>query len=151
MTGYLAFLVAHVALVALTGFARNMNHIVLGTDDQSHLGMVLGFVGMAMVITSWIAAHYISWRSPRALQHIQKALSQPLRLATLNRLAPSEQYTTGQISPYFWPNGKMPEREDWKQLGSPPPPHWGNLMFVFLTQCPGGAHSMTSLIASDGC
>src|SRR6185437_14968660 len=25
-------------------------------------------------------------------------------------------YTANQISPYFWPNGKMPVREDWKRL-----------------------------------
>ena len=118
MTGYVAFIVAHVTLVALTGFARNMNHIVLGTDDQSRLGMILGFVGIAVVIASWIAAHYVSWNFPRALQHVQKALSQPLRLSTLNRLAPSQRYTKDQISPYFWPNGKMPEREDWKHLAA---------------------------------
>jgi len=76
----------------------------------------LGFVGIAVVIASWIAPHYVSWNLPRALQHAQKALSQPLRLFTLNRLAPSQRYTKDQISPYFWPNGKMPEREDWKHL-----------------------------------
>ena len=32
-------------LIVMTGFARNMNHIVMGTDDQSHLGMYLGFCG----------------------------------------------------------------------------------------------------------
>jgi methionine sulfoxide reductase catalytic subunit len=51
--------------------------------------MILGLVGIAVVMASWIAAHYISWASPRVLQHIQKALSQPLRLATLNRLTNS--------------------------------------------------------------
>ena len=35
---------------------------------------------------------------------------------TLNRLTPSQHYTEKDISPRFWPNGKMPEREDWKQL-----------------------------------
>jgi len=29
---------------------RNMNHIVLGTDDQNHLGMILSFVGIGVVI-----------------------------------------------------------------------------------------------------
>ena len=33
MLGYVGFIVVHVTLVALTGFMRNMNHIVLGTDD----------------------------------------------------------------------------------------------------------------------
>jgi DMSO/TMAO reductase YedYZ molybdopterin-dependent catalytic subunit len=37
-------------------------------------------------------------------------------LATFNRLPPDEKYTEGDISPHFWPNGKIPEREDWKLL-----------------------------------
>jgi methionine sulfoxide reductase catalytic subunit len=118
LLGYLAFLIVHVTLVVLTGFARNMNHIVLGTDDQTPLGMILGFVGIAVVIVSWVVAHYTSWKFPRVLQHIQKAVSQPLRLATLNRLSPSERYTKEQISPYLWPNGKRPERRDWKLLAA---------------------------------
>lgn len=118
MLGYLAFLIVHVTLVVLTGFARNMNHIVLGTDDQRPLGMILGFLGIAVVITSWAVAHYVSWKFPRLLQHVQKAVSQPLRLATLNRFSPGGRYTKEQISPYFWPNGKRPQREDWKRLAA---------------------------------
>ncbi len=118
LLGYIAFLIVHITLVVMTGFVRNMNHIVLGTDNQSRLGMILGFVGIAVVIICWIAAHYISWLLPRKLQHIQKAISQPIRLATLNRLTPSQRYRTDQISPHFWPNGKMPQREDWKQMAA---------------------------------
>ena len=69
MLGFAGFIVVHVALVVMTGFIRNMNHIVMGTDTQNHLGMILGFVGIAVVVLSWIAAHYISWSHPRALQH----------------------------------------------------------------------------------
>ena len=118
LLGYIAFLIVHVTLVVLTGFTRNMNHIVLGTDDQKPLGMILGFAGIAVVILSWIAAHYISWHFPRTLQHIQKAVSQPLRLATLNRLAPNERYRRDEISPHFWPNGKIPVSEEWKRLAA---------------------------------
>jgi sulfoxide reductase catalytic subunit YedY len=118
LLGYVAFLIVHVTLVVLTGFARNMNHIILGTDDQKPLGMILGFVGIAVVIVSWIVAHYTSWKFPRLLQHIQRAVSQPLRLATLNQFSPSERYSKEQISPFFWPNGKRPVREDWKRLAA---------------------------------
>jgi methionine sulfoxide reductase catalytic subunit len=41
-----------------------------------------------------------------------------VKLVTLDRLIPSEHYTQAQISPHFWPNGKMPEREDWQQLAA---------------------------------
>ena len=36
LNGYVAFFIVHVTLVVVTGFRRNMNHIVLGADDQAH-------------------------------------------------------------------------------------------------------------------
>jgi len=116
MLSFFAFIVVHVTLVAMTGFERNMNHIVLGTDTRDPLGMILGFAGIGVVVLSWVAAHYISWSHPRALQHAQKFVTYPMQLATLNRLTPQQHYTERQISPYFWPNGKMPVSDEWKQL-----------------------------------
>ena len=116
MMAFLAFIVVHVALIVMTGFARNMNHIVLGTDNTSQLGLVLGLIGISVVVLSWVAAHYISWFRPRLLQRVQKSITYPLELLTINRLIPSEHYTEKDISPRFWPNGKMPQREDWKRM-----------------------------------
>ena len=116
MLSFLAFLGVHVTLVVMTGFARNMNHIGMGTDDQGHLGMYLGFVGIGVVVLSWVVAHYISWNHPRKLQHALKSMTYPMQLLTLNRLIPHQNYSEQDISPYFWPNGKMPAREDWKYL-----------------------------------
>jgi sulfoxide reductase catalytic subunit YedY len=116
LNGFLAFIVVHVTLISITGFRRNMNHIVMGTDNLHPIGMILGFVGIAVVVLSWVAAHYISWTHPRALQHAQKAVAYPLLLASLNRFQPAEKYTKGHISPHFWPNGKLPVREDWKAM-----------------------------------
>jgi DMSO/TMAO reductase YedYZ molybdopterin-dependent catalytic subunit len=116
MLSFLAFLVVHVTLVVMTGFARNMNHIVLGTDTLGHLGMWLGFCGIGVVVLSWVVAHWLSWRHPRRLQHALKVVAYPMQLLTLNRLVPEQRYEEKDISPYFWPNGKMPVREDWKRM-----------------------------------
>ena len=116
MLGFLAFLIVHVTLVVMTGFARNMNHIVMGTDDYRYSGIVWGSVGIAVVVLVWIAAHYLSWNHPRGLQHALRVVTYPMQLLTLNRLNPNQQYAESQISPYFWPNGKLPERADWKEL-----------------------------------
>ena len=118
MFSFLAFLVVHVTLVVMTGFARNMNHIVMGTDDQNPMGMYLGFVGIGVVILSWIVAHHISWHRPRGLQHALKSVTYPMQLLTLNRLVPQQKYTDDEISPYFWPNGKVPIRDDWRRLAA---------------------------------
>ncbi len=116
MLGFLGFIVVHVTMVVMTGFARNMNHIVMGTDDLNSSGMYWGFVGIGVVVLSWVVAHYVSWNHPRGLQHALKSVTYPMQLLTLNRLIPRQGYSEAQISPYFWPNGKMPVREDWKRL-----------------------------------
>ena len=114
LIGFIGFTIVHVTLVGLTGFARNMNHIVLGIDDLRPAGMIVGFIGIAAVVLSWIGAHYVSWCFPRKLQHAQKAVTQPAKLITLDQLLPNQHYRKDQISPRLWPNGKMPERDDWK-------------------------------------
>jgi len=116
MLGYVVFIVVHVTLVALTGFVRNMNHIVVGTDDRGPLGMILGFVGIGVVLLCWIVAHYVSWKHPRSLQHMQRTISLPLLLATFNRVTPQQRYRIDEVSPHLWPNGKMPLRDDWRLL-----------------------------------
>jgi DMSO/TMAO reductase YedYZ molybdopterin-dependent catalytic subunit/thiosulfate reductase cytochrome b subunit len=116
MLSFLAFLVVHITLIVMTGFARNMNHIVMGTDDQGNLGLTLGFVGIAVVVFSWVAAHYISWNRPRGLQHALKFVTYPMQLMTLNKLEPQQRYSERDISPYFWPNGIMPANDYWKRL-----------------------------------
>jgi hypothetical protein len=50
LIGFIAFIVVHVTLVVLTGFAHNMSHIVVGVDDTGPTGMVLGFIGIAAVL-----------------------------------------------------------------------------------------------------
>jgi sulfoxide reductase catalytic subunit YedY len=47
----------HVTLIVMTGFVRNMNHIVMGTDDHNYMGMILGFVGIGVVLVTWVGAH----------------------------------------------------------------------------------------------
>ena len=116
MLSFFAFLTVHITLVVMTGFARNMNHIVMGTDALTPTGMYWGFVGIGVVVLSWFVAQYLSWHHPRGLQHALKTVTYPMQLLTLNRLAPAQHYSERQISPYFWPNGKMPVREDWKRL-----------------------------------
>ena len=49
-------------------------------------GMYLGFVGIGVVVLSWVVAHYISWHHPRGLQHALKSVTYPMQLITLNRL-----------------------------------------------------------------
>ena len=116
--GYLCFLVVHVGLVIATGFARNMNHIVLGRDDAHPIGMTLGLIVMGLAVLSWALFHFIAWKHARAIQHIYRALTGLFDWNVLSRLQPSEHYTQKDISPFFWPNGKLPTSDKWKQLAA---------------------------------
>lgn len=118
MLAFLVFLIIHVALVVITGVARNMNHIVLGTDNTRPLGWMLGLVGLAVVAAVNVVAYWLAWKRPRAVQHAAKAVVTPVMSLLLDRAAPTAQFSPADISPFFWANGKVPTSEEWKGLAA---------------------------------
>ena len=114
--GYLCFLAVHVGLVVITGFARNMNHIVMGRDNTHVTGMTVGLSAIGLAVLSWIPFHFIAWKHARTMQHLYRALTGLFDWNVLSRLKPSEHYSQKDISPFFWPNGKLPTSDKWKQL-----------------------------------
>ena len=117
LVGFIGFIIVHVTLVVLTGFARNMNHIVLGTDDlAAHGNDCWGSIGIALVVLSWVGAHYVSWYFPRGLQHAQKAVTQPVKLRHAGRLIPSEHYTQGISRRTSGPTAKCPSAKTGSSL-----------------------------------
>lgn len=119
LCAYLAFVAVHVALVVVTGFARNMNHIVLGTDSPSDMrGLWLGLAGIAVALALSALAVRLSWRHPRLVQRAAGGAVEAVMGALLDPLAPRVEYAREDISPYFWPNGKMPVCEEWKRLAA---------------------------------
>ncbi|MCG2613545.1 molybdopterin-dependent oxidoreductase [Terrimonas sp. NA20] len=117
MASYLVFIIIHVAMVAATGLARNLNHITVGTDDPNDpAGLYIGAVLIALLIGTCIAAHWISWRRPRWLQYAEAKLNGTLWRLSINKLKPRRYFTKKDISPFFWPNGKMPVSKEWQDL-----------------------------------
>ena len=116
MCGFLVFTFTHVTMVVLTGFGRNMNHIVMGTDDARPIGLYLGLIGIAVVVALNALANWAAWRRPRAVQHAAKAIVTPVMRLLLDRAAPVAEFPREDISPFFWPNGKVPTCDEWKLL-----------------------------------
>lgn len=117
MITYVIFIGIHVALVAATGFVRNMNHIVMGTDNSDNFSGL--YIGIGIIIATaalCVLAHWLSWRKQRLLQHADAAINGNLWRITLNRFKPKAYYQKKDISPYFWPNGKIPSSQEWKKL-----------------------------------
>lgn len=118
MCMFVFFVVAHVTMVALTGFVRNMNHIVLGTDDMALSGVYLGLLGIGVVVAVNAAANWIAWRYPRALQHAARAIVTPVMELLLDRASPVAEFHRADVSPFLWPNGKAPTSDEWKALAA---------------------------------
>jgi sulfoxide reductase catalytic subunit YedY len=118
LVAYIAFVIAHVTMVVISGFARNMNHIVMGTDLKSGIGMTIGVLGIVILIGANFAANWASWLFPRKLQHIGSLLVNPVMRLFLGGHASRAQFTRADISPFFWPNGKMPISDEWKNLAA---------------------------------
>ncbi|MEO6908970.1 MAG: molybdopterin-dependent oxidoreductase, partial [Abditibacteriaceae bacterium] len=117
MISYVVFVVIHVTLVAATGLVRNMNHIVLGTDNATSLaGLYIGIAIVVFVCLCCYGALWLSWHKPRPLQHAQAAVNGRLWKGSINIFKPKRSYKKEDISPYFWPNGKMPDSQEWKDL-----------------------------------
>jgi DMSO/TMAO reductase YedYZ molybdopterin-dependent catalytic subunit/thiosulfate reductase cytochrome b subunit len=116
MCAFVIFLVGHVTMVAITGFVRNMNHIVVGSDDTSLTGIYLGLLGLGVVVGVNALANWLAWRQPRLVQHVAKAIVTPVMGFLLDRSTPVAEFRREDISPYLWVNGKMPTCEKWKAL-----------------------------------
>lgn len=118
MGAFVVFIVMHVTLIVLTGFRRNMNHIVAGTDDPNRVGLVVGLVGIAVVVAVNALANWAAWRHPRTVQHASKAIVSPVMGALLDRPAPQAEFRREDVSPFFWVNGKLPTCDAWQALAA---------------------------------
>jgi len=116
MCAFVVFIIAHVTMVVLTGFARNMNHIVMGTDDAHPIGLYLGLGGIGVVVLLNGFANWMAWSYPRAVQHAAKAVVTPVMACLLDRAAARAEFRGEDVSPFFWANGKVPTCDEWTAL-----------------------------------
>ena len=115
MIAYVLFIIVHVALVVVTGFSRNMNHIVRGTDiTDNYYGIYIGSAIILFVTGFCFYANWASWYKQRGLQKLQAGFNETLWRFTINRLKPKSHFQKKDISPYFWINGVMPVSDEWK-------------------------------------
>jgi len=116
MVAFCVFIIIHVSLVAATGLVRNMNHIVMGTDNaESYTGLYIGIAIVLATIAFAFLAHWLSWHRRRSLQYMQASVNGRLWKYTINRLKVKTQYQKKDITSYFWLNGKVPESAEWKK------------------------------------
>jgi thiosulfate reductase cytochrome b subunit len=113
---FLVFIVSHVALVFTTGLLRNLNYLYGGRNEDSWVGFWVFAASMVVVIAGWVAATPFTLRHPRAVQRVGYALIGPAQRLFEHVDATPGDYTDGDISPYFWHNGKYPETDEYRAL-----------------------------------
>ncbi|CAN7700483.1 molybdopterin-dependent oxidoreductase [Caballeronia sp. LjRoot29] len=105
---FLLFILAHVTLVFITDARVNLNMMFAGLNGQSATGLLVFICAMTLLgIASWVASPF-TLRHVRLVQKVGTIISWPFNMATLWWDARSE-LTEKDISPYFWPNGTMPD------------------------------------------
>ncbi|MDP3971891.1 MAG: molybdopterin-dependent oxidoreductase, partial [Candidatus Nanopelagicales bacterium] len=109
------FLIIHIILVAVTGLARNMNHIVLGTSGHDWTGTIIGLVIIAVICLVLWWANWISWAKPRAVQRGFERIAQHFNRLVFGKMVPRVQWKEKDISPYLWPNGAPPKSKEFDQ------------------------------------
>ena len=118
LCAFVVFVIGHVSMVVLTGFLRNMNHIVVGEDNSNPIGLYLGAVGVGVVVLLNAFANWMAWRHPRVVQHVAKAIVSPIMGLILDHHTPVAEFSREDISPFFWINGNMPTSDEWKTLAA---------------------------------
>jgi DMSO/TMAO reductase YedYZ molybdopterin-dependent catalytic subunit/thiosulfate reductase cytochrome b subunit len=112
---FVGFILAHGAMVFVTGIRQNTNHMFGGVDDASWTGFPLFLVAMAILFAAWLVASPLTIRYARLVQRTGAFM-----IGWLMGLAegwdPRSQLTRKDISPYFWPNGTMPNSREFDGL-----------------------------------
>jgi len=83
-----------------------------------HPRLYLGLVGLGVVVALNALANGMSWWYPRTVQHVARAIVTPVVEFLLDRAAPVAEFRREDISPHFWPNGKVPTSDEWRTLAA---------------------------------
>jgi len=112
---FLGFIAVHITMVFATGFRRNFNHIVMGTDEGNWNGFVWGLIGIGVIALVSIAATWITMNRSRLVQRVGRLIVGRITFL-MEWFSPNSLYKESEISPFFWPNGTLPKRELWDRL-----------------------------------
>jgi len=112
---FLSFICVHVTMVFVTGLRANLNHMFYGVNSKGPQGLWVAAAAMTVVFIAWLAASPFTLRNARLVQRVGEML-----LGRIKGLGEwwdvSSQYAEADISPRFWPNGKLPTSEEFNSL-----------------------------------
>jgi methionine sulfoxide reductase catalytic subunit len=112
---FVGFILAHGAMVFVTGIRQNTNHMFSGVNDASWAGFPLFVLAMIILGVAWLVVSPYTIRHARLVQRAG-AFMVGWIMGLAERWDPRSQLTQKNISPYFWPNGTMPRSKEFDDL-----------------------------------
>jgi DMSO/TMAO reductase YedYZ molybdopterin-dependent catalytic subunit/thiosulfate reductase cytochrome b subunit len=118
LCAFIIFFIAHVAVVALHGFRRELALIVLGQshDPNLPLALLVWLAGLTVIIALHVVTTLCSRRRPHFVQNVTQAITDPLRTVLFGHEMSAQRYSSADISPYFWVNGRPPIEESYSAM-----------------------------------
>jgi methionine sulfoxide reductase catalytic subunit len=114
---FIGFILAHGAMVFVTGIRQNTNHMFGGVDDASWTGFPLFVLAMAILGVAWWMASPLTLRRARWVQRAGAFMIGWI-MGLAERWDPRSELTKRDVSPYFWPNGTMPSSKEFADLAA---------------------------------
>jgi methionine sulfoxide reductase catalytic subunit len=111
LVAFLGFLVIHLIMVFWHGFAREMNLMVMGSEQGGAYwweGPAIGIGVVLAIVLVHVAANLVSGHFKRATHNALAAVVGPIRSGLLHRVESVQDYPESAISPYFRANGYPP-------------------------------------------
>jgi len=115
MSYFVFFIFVHVTMVFVTGLRGNVNKMFAGVNGNGSAGFAIFIPAMAIVVITWAIATPLTINHTRLVQRTGRFIIGWLK-GLVEWFDPKRQYTQTDISPYFWPNGTMPNSEEYRVL-----------------------------------
>lgn len=108
---FLFFICVHGTMVFITGLRANLNHMFYGVNSEGPQGLWVAAAAMTVVFVAWVWASPFTLKNARLVQRVGEMLLGRIK-GFIEWWDVSSQYTEADISPRFWPNGKLPTSEE---------------------------------------
>jgi DMSO/TMAO reductase YedYZ molybdopterin-dependent catalytic subunit len=118
LCAFIVFFIGHVMIVALHGFRRELALIVLGQthDPDLPLALVVWLAGLMGIVAIHVVTTACSRSHPRFVQNTTQRITDPLRTMLFGHEISAQHYSSADVSPYFWVNGRPPKEDSYSAM-----------------------------------
>ena len=116
LVAFLAFIVVHVAMIALWGWGELNALMIFGEVRDTGWAIAASLGILAAIVLVHVAATEWSLHHPRSVQRVLGAVLEKFRHVALRPLVSRQDYSRAALSPEHRVNGKPPDSDAYKTL-----------------------------------